>query len=296
MFLGLAEGFSAFGLGCLSDNEYAYALGILAWLRHSGKPPWASLVRPSVRVPMLEAVRWLAEIDEKTQLPRGHRFVGQATTIPLSPHPVLAQLAAESAVQEGKRDDLDHFGQGVFALTAGRFAEALQELNIAIEENPEDVEAYQQRAMAYLGLDRVEEALADTHKAVVLAPEDVESHFVRGKSLMLNGLYDLALADFDVVIDDNDDRGSGADRLAEAYYQRGLARAIQKDMAFSESLLSRRDDMAAAIRDFSRAIGTVPYRAEFYEARAAAYESLDKTKEAQRDREEAECRRSRPPS
>ena len=274
-FLGLVEG--------LTDSEYAYALGILAWLRHSGKPPWANLVRPNVREPMLEAVRWLAEIDKKTLLPRGHRFVGQATSIPLSPHPVLAQLAAESAVEEDTPANLDHFGQGVFALTAGRFAEALQELNAAIEENPEDVEAYQQRAMAYLGLDRVEEALADAQKAVVLAPEDVESHFLRGKALMLNGLYDLALADFDVVIDDNDDRGSAGNRLAEAYYQRGLARAIQ-------------EDMSAAIRDFSRAIGTVPYRAEVYEARAAAYESLDKTKEAQRDREEAEYHRAKPPS
>jgi hypothetical protein len=118
---------------------------------------------------MLEAVRWLSEIDEKTELPRGHRFVGrQAETIPLSPHPVLAHIAAEAAAQEDKSDDLDHFGQGVFALQAGRFAEALEKLSIAIKENPEDVEAYQQRAMAYLGLNRAEDALADAHRAVAM--------------------------------------------------------------------------------------------------------------------------------
>ena len=99
---------------------------------------------------------------------------------------------------------------------------------------------------------------------------------------MLNGLSDLAMTDFDVVIHDNDDHGSAANRLADAYYQRGLVRAIQKDMA-------------AAIRDFSQAIGIVPYRAEVYEARATAYEFMGKTREAQRDREEADCRRGKPP-
>ncbi len=277
--LGLIE-----GLGYLSDSECAYALSILAWLHYKGKPPWASLVRPNVREPMLEAVRWLAEIDENTHLPRGHRFdnLGRQS-IPLSPYPDLARFAAESAAEEDKPDALDHFGQGLFALTAGRFAEALQELSIAITENPEDVEAYQQRAMAYLGLNRAEEALADAQKAVAMAPDDVESHFLRGKALMHNGLCDLALADFDVVIDDNDDRGSAGSRLADAYYQRGLVRAAQ-------------DDSSAAIRDFSRAIGTVPYRAEVYEARAAAYEFLGKTREAQQDREEADLRRGKRPS
>ncbi len=221
----------------------------------------------------------------RSQHPRNRQFnvLGrQADAIPLSHHPVLSHFAADSAVEEATPDDLDHFSLGVFALGAGRFAEAMDELNIAIEENPEDVEAYQQRTIAYLGLDRVEEALADAQKAVVMAPEDVESYFVRGKALMRNGLHDLAMADFDVVVDDNDDHASGGNRLAEAYYQRGLAWAIQRDMS-------------TAIRDFSRAIFQAPFRAEVYEARAAAYDFLGKTKKAQRDREEAEYRRSKPP-
>ena len=272
------------GLGYLSDCECAYALSILAWLHCKGKPPWASLVRPNVREPMLEALRWLAEIDENTHLPRGHRFDNlgrQAEAIPLSPYPDLARFAAESAAEDDKPDDLDHFSQGIFALTAGHCDEALKELSIAITENPEDVEAYQQRAMAYLGLNCAEEALADAQKAVAMAPDDVESHFLRGKALMHNGLCDLALADFGMVIDDNDDHGSAGSRLAEAYYQRGLVRAIQKDMS-------------AAIRDFGRAIGIVPYRAEVYDARAAAYEFLGKTREAQQDREEADLHRGKP--
>jgi len=41
---------------------------------------------------------------------------------------------------------------------------------------------------------------------------------------------------------------------------------------------------------------TVPYRAELYDARAAAYESLGKAREAQQDRKEADWRRGKSPN
>ena len=286
VFLGLLEGRESSRVGYLNDNELAYALAIVAWLHYEDKPAWANLLRPNVRDPMLEGIRWLTEVDGDTQLPRGRRFddLGmKADAFPLVEHPFLAHCASEAAVEEDKPDDLDHFGQALFALTAGRLSEASEEFSLAIEENPEDVEAYQQRAIAYLGLNRVEEALADAQKAVTMDTEDVESLWLRGKALMRKGLYDLAMADFDVVIDDNDDAGNGRSRLADAHYQRGLGRAMQKDMS-------------AAIRDFSRSIISASYRAEVYEARAAAYEVLGKTKKAQQDREEAEWRRGKPPS
>jgi len=286
VFLGLVEGRSGGTRGYLSDDEFAYALAILAWLRNEHKPSWARLLRPNVREPMLGALRWLAEADENTQLPRGHRFddLGQqAETIPLSPYPRLTDFAAQTMPQEEEPSDLDYVGQGVFDRMAGRFSDAIRNLTAAIEDNPDDVEAHQQRALTYIELNQPEKALADGQKAVALAPEDVESYFVRGKALMLNSFHDLAVADFDVVIDDNDDKGEGNYRLAESLHQRGLARAIQ-------------GDAAAAVNDFSRAIVKVPYRPEFYEARAAAYDFLGETRKAQRDREEAEWRRAKPPS
>ena len=50
---------------------------------------------------MMEGVRWLAEIDETTELPRGSRFddFEKADAFPLVRHPVLAQFAAEAAEQ-----------------------------------------------------------------------------------------------------------------------------------------------------------------------------------------------------
>jgi tetratricopeptide (TPR) repeat protein len=283
MYLGLGTSRGTVKRGYLNDAEFAYALAILAWLQDQGEPPWASLLRPNVREPMLEAIRWLAQTDEKTHRPRGRRFDNLGQDIRLFPHPALARTAAEQNVQAEEPGELDHVGQGVFNLLAGRFADAVRELNTAIEENPDDVEAYQQRALAHIGLNRPEEALADAERAVALAPDDIESYCVRGKALMLNHRYDLAVADFDAVIEDNDNSGNGDARLAEAFYQRGLVRSIK-------------GDAAAAVSDFSRAVVKAPYRPDLYEARAVAYEALGNDDKAQWDREEAEYRTAKPPS
>ena len=181
------------------------------------------------------------------------------------------------------RGNFDHFSLGVWAATDGHFDEAVRELSLSIEDDSEDAEAYQQRAQAYLGLNRVEEALADAEKAMAIAPDDVASHCIRGKALVRSGHYDAAAADLDVVIAESEPHGNEIEQLAEAYFLRGLIRALG-------------EDLSAAIRDFTRSIITVPYRPEVYEARAAAYERQGKTKKAQLDRDEAEYRRSKPPS
>ena len=105
---------------------------------------------------------------------------------------------------------------------AGRVGDAVRELSEAIQENPDDVEAYQQRALAYIALNRPEEALRDGQSAVRLAPDEVESHFARGKALMINGLLDQAIKDLSTVIDESDDSVEGTKRLAERTTNVGL--------------------------------------------------------------------------
>ena len=102
VFLGLIEGRESSRVGYLNDAELAYALAIVAWLHHEGKPPWADLLRPNVREPMLQGIRWLTEEDGDTGLPRGRRFdnLGKADAFPVVRHPVLACLAAKHAAQD----------------------------------------------------------------------------------------------------------------------------------------------------------------------------------------------------
>jgi tetratricopeptide (TPR) repeat protein len=233
---------------------------------------------------MLEGIRWLLEVDENTQLPRGRRFddLEKADAFPVVRHPVFAHIAREVATQGEDQGEIDNYTLGLWAVTDGRFDEAVRELSLSIDDDPDDAEAYQQRAAAYLGLDRVKEAMADARKAMALAPDDATSHCIRGKALVRSGYYDEAVADFDVVIAKGDPHGSEGEQMAEAHFQRGLIRALE-------------NDMSAAIRDFTRSINMAPYRPEVYEARAAAYERQGKTKKAQYDRDEVEYRRSKPP-
>ena len=284
VFFGFIEGRENSRQGYLSDTELAYALAIVAWLHYADQPPWANLLRPNVREPMLEGIRWLIEVDEDTQLPRGRRFddLEKADAFPVVRHPVFAHIAREVATQGEDQGEIDNYTLGLWAVTDGRFDEAVRELSLSIDDDPDDAEAYQQRAAAYLGLDRVNEALADARKAMALAPDDVTSHCIRGKARVRSGHYDEAVADFDVVIAKGDPHGSEGEQVAEAHFQRGLIRALE-------------NDMSAAIRDFTRSITTAPYRPEAYEASAAAYERQGKAKKAQWDREEAEYRRSKPP-
>jgi tetratricopeptide (TPR) repeat protein len=284
VFLGLIEGRESCRLGYLSDTELAYALAIIAWLNYGGEPSWKNLLRPHVREPMLEAVRWLGEKEGNCEHPRGRRFddLEKADAFPVVRHPVLAYIARESAAHEETTDNQGHFSLGIWAANDGRFDDAVRELSLSIDEDPDDAEAYQQRARAYLGLDRVEEARADAERAIALAPEDIAFRCVRGKALVRRGRYREAVSDFDEVVADCDAHGSEGDAVAEAYFLRGIIRALE-------------EDLSAAIRDFTRSITTAPYHPEVYEARAAAYERQGKTKQAQRDRDEAEYRSSRPP-
>ena len=283
VFLGLIEGRAHARLGYLTDSELSYALAIVAWLHSDDSPPWSRLVRPNVRDPMITAIRWLSETEPGAARPRGCRLdeLGNADAFPVVRHPILAYFAADSAPPSEDLQEIDHFNAGLWAVTGGRYEEAVRELSLSIEEDPNDTEAYQQRALAFLGLDRVREALADAEKAVALAPEDVGVRCVRGKALVRCGRFAEAATDFEIVIAESD--GSEGDQLAEAYFQRGLIRALENDLPL-------------AVRDFSRAITSAPWRPEFYEARAAAYDRLGKPKKAQQDRKEAEHRRSRPPS
>jgi tetratricopeptide (TPR) repeat protein len=282
VFLNLIEGQEERRLGYLSDDMLSCAMALYAWYRSEYEPQWLEYLRPNIRRRVSDALAWLEEEDETTGIPRGNRFISlsqRAEPVPIQRYPYLVDPSSEVEPQDYEEVVLDHFGKGVFEVAAGRYESALPYLNIAIAENPQDIEAYQNRALAFLALNRIQEALSDGQKAVALDPDDPQSYLLRGKALMLDNQYHAAIPDFNAVIRLSEDRGEGTKRLAEAYFQRG-----QADYALG--------DTSEAIRDFGRAINKAPYRADIYDARAIAYEKEGKIKKAQRDRDEADYRRT----
>jgi Tfp pilus assembly protein PilF len=77
---------------------------------------------------------------------------------------------------------------------------ALADYEKAIEENPGFVEAYDNRGVVYLNEGKEDLALNDFNKALKLNPDLAEAYINRGIVFGNRGEYDLAMADFDKAI------------------------------------------------------------------------------------------------
>ena len=167
--------------------------------------------------------------------------------------------------------------QGCTHLEAGEWERAVEVFTAALRANPQDAEAYQQRARAYLELGKVNDALQDAEAAVRYEPEDAECYLVRGAALVKTRQFDPAIADLTRYLKEEDTYTSGGPRASRALYWRGLAYAGQ-------------GEIRRAVRDYSSAIHRWPDWPEPYEARAEAYDFLGKFKAAAADRKQAERR------
>lgn len=114
------------------------------------------------------------------------------------------------------------FDQALAARLAGRYAEAVEALNAAIQQSPDTGNYYYWRADTLLRLQRYDEAIADYSRALALMPGDRASLVGRGAAQLWKGAWTDAIADLSAVIDD----GRPPDRwTAWAYRGRGVARA-----------------------------------------------------------------------
>jgi tetratricopeptide (TPR) repeat protein len=102
---------------------------------------------------------------------------------------------------------------------------AAEQYGKAIQVNPNDELAYENRGLINYKRGKFDEALADYNKAVELAPDHGEIYLERGMLLMQKGdaaSDDLALADFDKAIQFSPDD-------AEAYNSRAIVYYIKKN-------------------------------------------------------------------
>lgn len=105
---------------------------------------------------------------------------------------------------------------------AGKYDEAITELNKAIELDPRFVPAYANRALAYQGKGKLNLAIDDCTKAIELDSKYIPAYINRGTIYGAKGDYDSAIADFEKAIKLKPDD-------AMAYYSRALAYYYKKD-------------------------------------------------------------------
>ena len=112
------------------------------------------------------------------------------------------------------------------AIDAKHWNEALNAYNKAIELNPNDASAYNNRGLAYDNLDKNDLAIADYEKAIELNPKYGDAFNNIGNSYGRRGYYKQAILYYDRAIELNQ-------KDADAYYNRGNAYSRLGDSAFA---------------------------------------------------------------
>lgn len=282
--VGTWEGWSISRQGYLTAPILAYALALFAWLRQETRPAWARYLRLDVRSPFRKALSYLAHTKGAVVLPPEMDDAGSsACSSDLRPR-LGVRLPNDSEADGDGAADLavsfddtpadDRFAEATVLVQQGQCENAVRLLSEVLIHDPRDGEAYQQRALAYLGLGKWTEALTDAEQAVRLSPDDSESYRVRGMAYLASQQFAHAATDFTHYLNEEDCTLSNPVRVGKVYYLRGTA--YTKD-----------GELSRAIADFTDAIRRWPQWPAPYEARAWIYEQLGKTKKALADWEEA---------
>ncbi|GAB4556478.1 MAG: hypothetical protein OHK0023_28880 [Anaerolineae bacterium] len=150
-----------------------------------------------------------------------------------------ADLLGKIAAYTDAINTYDAFGEA-YARRAGAQLAAdnpqacLEDCQAALQHNPNLVEAYHNRGMAYSKLEKYQEAAAAYSEALRLAPKNIRLYVNRGVVRAHLNDHDGAIADYTAALEINPN-------LAEAYFNRSLSH-------------NARDNFEAAIKDYSQAM------------------------------------------
>ncbi|PXF60920.1 MAG: hypothetical protein C4B59_07075 [Candidatus Methanogaster sp.] len=178
-----------------------------------------------------------------------------------------------------------------------RYKESLKFWDAFMGKEPNRVEAYNNRGVAYARLNQHERAIEDYDRAVELNPEDAEAYFNRGNAYARLNQNERAIEDYDRAVELNSED-------AEAYFNRGVAyarlnqneraiedydRAVELNSEDAEAYFNRGNAYAGlnqherAIEDYDMAVELNPEYAEAYFNRGNAYAGLNQNERAIED-------------
>src|SRR5512138_1630325 len=127
-----------------------------------------------------------------------------------------------------------HYDLGVEALRAGRFPDALREIDAALAVDAGFAEAHRARGLVLdLGFGRLDEAEREYRRAVEIRPALSEAHSDLGQLLARTGRWDEAIAEFDLA-------------LANMLYKEPYVARCNKGLAMVR--MGRREDGIAEMR------------------------------------------------
>ena len=155
------------------------------------------------------------------------------------------------AVELNPRDTDAYNNRGVAYNSKGEYGLAIKDFNQAMQLNPIDAAAHNNRGTTYVDIDEVERAIRDFNHAIQLNPNEDKTYNNRGIAYHKQGDYNLAIEDFNHAIQLRPDD-------ANAYYNRGNA-------------YCDKGEYDRAIKDFNTAIKHEPDFAMAYNNRGMVY-------------------------
>ena len=178
-----------------------------------------------------------------------------------------AMEAYSSAINLNPRNASAYNNRGIVYADKGDLDNAIEHYNTAIKLKPDYAEAYYNRGNAYDNKGEVDNAIRDYTEAIKRNPDFVEAYSNRGTVYLNKHDVNNAIRDYTEAIKRNPDQ-------AEVYYNRGIAYA-------------NKGDLDNAIRDYTEAIKRNPDFVEAYSNRGTAYYNKGDFDNAIRDHTEA---------
>ena len=211
--------------------------------------------------------------------------------------PEAALLAFDEAIRVDPSAWGAYNNRALIKTEQGRYADAIDDCDIAISAHPERALLYLSRARAKLELKLYEESITDYSTVIHLAPDWAVAHAQRGSARYRMGQHDLAIQDLDRAIQLDT-------QYTEGYLNRGAVRegigqleeacldydiAIKLDPCLVQAYYSRGNVKSAmgqleeAVVDYSNALSLEPNHVHAYVNRGVAKRSLGHPEEAIRD-------------
>jgi tetratricopeptide (TPR) repeat protein len=201
-------------------------------------------------------VWWLTDqpagpkIAEKTM-----EATGKEPALPVKPPPVKEAgppggeppgAPTKAAVEKFTAEDYVKKGQ-----EAKDWQEKIVFYSKAIELNPQNAEAYNDRGNAYFDKKYYEMALSDYNNAIAINRNNANPYNNRGRYYLVKKQFNMALKDFETAISLNP-------KIAVAYVNRG-------------AIYFEQNNIEAALKDFNKAIELNQNLAPAYHSRGSAY-------------------------
>ena len=219
----------------------------------------------------------------------GGRYQGRADSI--------EKECRETRNATAPSDPHIHVLRGVFKFGQGDLQGALSDYARAIELNPQDAAAYNNRGNVYGSMGRHEEALSDYARAIELNPQNAAVYNNRGNVYAHMGRREEALSDYARAIELNPQDAGAYNNRGNVYDNMGrheealsdCARAIELEPK-NAAVYNNRGNVYAhmgrreeALSDYARAIELNPQDAGAYNNRGNVYDNMGRHEEALSD-------------